>query len=358
MEYHSACLMKVICIILIGIVFIAHGRILQEQAGEQERVEGQLPFRVKLNSLEMVSIYRGNYNLENLPYLYGDQREMALKTQLFWSNLVVIILIYNGKQSNRLVKAHLTTWIERAGEGLDIVFVTDVDDDRTYDEIVPNADKVKPTIHVYRSDALKEGTLARAKVIDSFSYVQKKFEGNKNKNFFIKIDTDTFLIAEHILKPLNELHQLTHPLPVDFGLTNCFSKVCCYTQGGFYGMNRAGLNAALNYLSKNKGTYDETVESLNLPGENLIRHEDFFTSYLFRKATGFPSISVPGISDEYILMGTDLQENAITEQISIHKAKPCQRYVSFEDSFYDENGQLRWKFELVQPKTVDIRCWP
>lgn len=316
----------------------------EEENNYKNKKNDDMPSRVNMNSKEMKNIY--NENLGR-----NVDRELNPITQLNWSNLVIVILTYNSIQPNRLVKAHFNTWIKRAGEGLDIVFVTDDDDERTYDKILPDADKVKPSVHLYKSNAKKEGNLAREKVIDSLIHVYQKFENDNRKHLFIKIDTDTFLIAENIIKSLNELYQITHPLPVDFGWSFCFSEISCYTQGGFYGMSKAGLDSTLSYLSKHAETYKEYIENDRAPGENLILHEDFFTSYIFQKATGFPSISMPDVS-----VSTNLIHPNPIEHISVHKAKPCQRYYSIEDSFYDQNGDLRDKFQPVKPNMRDVRC--
>merc|ERR1719362_2472957 len=88
------------------------------------------------------------------------------------------------------------------GDGADIVLVTDDDDARTDDQIVPpndeGANRMKSRIHIYRSSAEKEGRRTRYKVIDAFNYTYTKFDESQ-KQVFLKVDTDSYIIAENVL---------------------------------------------------------------------------------------------------------------------------------------------------------------
>jgi len=257
-------------------------------------------------------------------------------TKVTWSNVVIYVLTFNSELPNRLLEAHFNTWIKSIDdEGLDIVIVTDSDDKRSYDEIVPDARSVKPKIHVHKSPAEKEGTLTRAKVVDSMSHIYDKFIKEPNpktdKQYFLKVDSDTVLLQENLIPHLQKVYNITHPLPVDFGKVNCFAKEVadiCYTTGGFYGMNKRGFEAAYLYILEHPGIYSEHIEN-DRNGENLIAHEDFFISYAFRKATGYPATRVFGIGETTITNGPH-------EIIGIHKATPEEKYYQIYNTIYNQ----------------------
>ena len=76
--------------------------------------------------------------------------------------------------------------------------------------------------------------------------------------------------------------------------------------------------------------YDEIISNFLSDGNNLILHEDFFVSYAFKKATGYPAIKV-------MEMGEKIYGR---HQIGVHKAKPSKKYYHFYDVFYLD-GKLR-----------------
>lgn len=292
--------------------------------------ENPTPNRVRIDTLQLNEFYQGRKRLEGIDQLNS--------TKVTWSNVVIYLLTFNSKQPNRLLQAQFNTWIKLVNdEGLDIVIVTDEDDERTYDEILPDANNVKPTIHLYKSPAKKEGALTRAKSVDAMSYIYKNFIKNKKggenvKQYFLKVDSDTLVIPENLMLCLQKLDGIVSLLPADFGKVNCFAKEqdICYTAGGFYGMNAIGFEASYRYIQSHPSMYNEQIVSF-LNGQNLNAHEDFFISYAFRKATGYPAINIIEMGEK--IMGR--------HQIGIHKAKPVAKYYKYYEAFYDEDGKAR-----------------
>ena len=265
-------------------------------------------------------------------YKQSTQDKSNDKNKVGWENLVFIVLTHNDPNANSLIQAQFETWMKRAGIGFDIVIVTDIDDPRSDQEILPK-DCERANIDIYRSDTPKEGRKGRSKVLDGFFYVQRKYQNNPKKLYFMKVDPDNYILPYTLLKFLQNLHERTYPQPVDFGKSNCNNDFVCYTQGGLYGWDREGFARTFNYMTNHKDTiYDEIYYNRYNPGRNILQNEDVFTSYAFRKATGYPSIFNRGI-------GANLTEIIHYKQmpkdlVSIHPIKTIDDFYRLEKIFY------------------------
>ena len=154
--------------------------------------EKDIPPRIGIDSQELTDFYNSRKRIEGI--------ENHPPTKISWSDAVIYILTFNSKQPNRLLQAQFDTWIKLVDdEGLDIVVVTDEDDERSYEDVLPDADKVKPRIHLYKSPARKEGSLTRAKTVDTMGYLYDHFP---QKKYYLKVDCDTFVIPENLLMHL------------------------------------------------------------------------------------------------------------------------------------------------------------
>lgn len=298
-----------------------------------------------VNSLEYIerdlSKYATKRNfLRTASKLYGTEDQSDIP-EFSWSNVVIFMLTYDNRQADKQLQAQFDTWISRIKDkGLDIVIVTDTVDTREDQNVLPDVRYVKPTIHLYRSSAPNEGNRARAKTVDAFRFCQEKFGSDPEKLYYVKIDPDQFIITQRFEKFLTDVHKATYPQPADFGNVNCNNDVTCYTMGGLYGMSRAGLKPWVKYIKKNQSIYNDFVASKVIPDRNLVLHEDFFTSYVFYKATNYPSITDLRIG----LMNMDPldgRSKKIPEVISFHPIKNVHDIYVLEKIFYDSQGNVR-----------------
>lgn len=264
-----------------------------------------------------------------------EQSRLTDKNKVKWENLVFMMLTHNDPEANSLIHAQFETWVKRVGNGVDIVIVTDIDDPRSDQEILPsNYNMSWINVDIYRSDTPNEGRKGRSKVIDGFLYVHKKYKNNAQKSYIMKVDPDNYLLPHALLKFLKTLYERTYPQPVDFGKSNCNNDFVCYSQGGLYGWDRGGFERIFNYMTEHKDKiYDEIYYNRWNPGRNILQSEDVFTSYVFRKATGYPAIFNRGI-------GANLTEIIHFKQmpkdlVSIHPIKKIDDFHKLEDIFYD-----------------------
>lgn len=270
--------------------------------------------------------------------------------KLTWDNVVIIMMTFNDKEESKLIQKHFDVWISRMPKGLDVLFVTDSDDERTYDEVLPDSNNVDPTIHLYRSPQTNEGAQARSKTIDSLSHAYELFK-DSNKEMFLKIDPDTFIIPENLLNRMVTLHEKTYPQPVDFGRVDCARERNCYSLGASYGLNKNGLKAILEYIENDPQIFDREFIEGKIVVKNRMLDEDFFTSYVFQRATGYPTIHISGVSirlfsRDYIIRGPREEEWDETENhITIHLAKTPSDFEMLEDFYYDEQGKLRQNYD-------------
>ena len=135
-----------------------------------------------------VSSIEGDGRFPPMETFYGNHgsENSKLLPNVQWSDVVLMIFMYNDEKIDKLIEGHFETWLRRVGEGADIVFITDSDDVRSDNSILPLAKSITATSHVYRSSAANEGKHLRYKVIDAFRYVGETF---KDKKFFLKLDT-------------------------------------------------------------------------------------------------------------------------------------------------------------------------
>lgn len=299
---------------------------------------------INVNSLEKkadLSIYATKRNyLPNAPKLYGTENKSNIP-EFSWSNVVIFMLTYDNREADKLIQAQFDTWIRRIDDsGLDIVIVTDTIDPRETRNVLPDIRHVKPTVHIYRSSAPNEGNRARSKTVDAFTYCESKFGSDPNKLYYIKIDPDQFLLAQRFEDWLKLVHKATYSQPADFGNVNCNNEVVCYTMGGLYGISQAGLQPWVRYLKENPSIYDDWVASRVVPDRNLVLHEDFFTSYVFLKATGYPAITDPciGLMNMNPITPKSNQPPAV---ISFHPIKSVHDIYVLEKIFYNSLGNIR-----------------
>lgn len=164
-----------------------------------------------------------------------EGRKMKILPQINWIDVVITILIVNDEIQSDLLSAHFQTWMRREGKGLDVVLVTDTDDPRADNEIVPAPEAVLPRVHLYRSPARKEGKHARFKVIDSLRFTREKFESTKT--YFLKMDPDAVLMAQNLLGFLQQLNLVVGQNdPAFFGLAMChdINAGICHAGGALY----------------------------------------------------------------------------------------------------------------------------
>lgn len=292
--------------------------------------------------------YQYAYHLKNLfgsvnmcKKIYKRQRFMrdVRNSKVEWSNIVILMIMHESPEVDSLITGHFETWLKHTGEGLDVVFITDETDKRPAENIIPDATSYLGKTHVYKSPAKFDDKHIKFKVIDSFRQTEQMFKENNEKKYFIKIDTDTFPIAENLLAYLNKLDGPTRDQPVLFGKGVCSPKDLCYAAGALYGMNKIALHALNNHFTKNPQIHEETSHMVG-KGRNLMIHEDYMVSYSYRQATGYPIISNHNIFNYHIEReGTGTEDHP---PICYHKVKTMQGLHEYYELLYDEGtGKLR-----------------
>ena len=228
--------------------------------------EIQIPVANDLSLPKCLSLRHSDGECDHIRSLYKNP-ERRQKMQL--ENIVFMMFIHNDESVDKLLKAHFDTWIKRLGPQTDFIFVTDEDDPRSFEETLPDADKARCNLSIYKSPAKKEGSRLRYKVADSFKYVFKQYQSDNTKEYFIKIDTDTYVLPVALMDLIRKIDQATNPQPSLFGRQRCSPPDFCYAAGPLYGMNKLGLNAVANYLSEHEEIFDEKHPKKNGTG-NLM----------------------------------------------------------------------------------------
>jgi len=283
---------------------------------------------------------------ENVHKIYKRHRFMREErsSSVEWSNIVVLMIMHESPAVDSLINGHFETWLKHTGEGLDIVFITDDTDKRPDEEIVPDAANFLGKTHIYKSPAQFDDKHIRFKVIDSFRQVEEMFKDDKEKKYFIKIDTDTFPIPENLLAYVNKLDGPTEEQPVLFGKGVCSPKDLCYAAGALYGMNKLALHSLNIFFAKNPELHLENSHVVG-KGRNLMVHEDYMTSYAFRRATGYPIISNHNIFNYHIEReGTGTEDHP---PLCYHKAKVVQGLQEYYQLLYDEKTKKLRKLSDV-----------
>jgi len=300
-------------------------------------------FSLEREQIDQLSTYATKKNyLPNIPGLY--QTEHTPKgPNLSWSNIVIVMLTYNNNMADKLIQAQFDTWVRRIEDkGLDIVVVTDKVDTRKSSDVVPDLRNIKPAVHVYRSSAPNEGNRVRSKTVDAFTFCHAKFGNNPDKLYYLKVDPDQFLLVERLASFLEEVHQATYPQPANFGKVNCNNDVICYPMGGLYGISIAGLDHWVQYLQEHPSVYDDFVPSKVVQDRNLVLHEDFFTSYVFFKSTGYPTITDSRIGlINMNPISINRKSKAPPEVISFHPIKSVHDIYILDKIFYNSKGDIR-----------------
>lgn len=269
--------------------------------------------------------------------------------QLGWSEIVIIITMYQNDMQDKLIRKSFSTWLKQVGRGAHIVFVTDASDTRSMQEIFSGFDKkTQATVRLFKSSAKNEGYRLRYKIIDSLRMISENYNDNNdtNKKFFIKIDTDTFVMPEHLLSFLQRVTDVVQNDPVLVGKAVCSSKDFCYVGGAMYGFNKDGLDKTYDYLSKNPNMMNESHSHLHLKDVNLMEHEDYMVSHAFRMATGNPVVSSQQIYNHGIERdGYGTKDNV---PLCYHRIKAPRLYTDYYTLFYNDDGKLRTFIEVEE----------
>lgn len=287
-------------------------------------------------------------------YSIDSVENSKLLSEINWPDVLLMIFMYDNPKVDELISAHYETWLKRVGKGADIVFVTDITDKRSDDKILPLANTIEASSHVYKSSAMNEGKHLRYKVIDAFRYVGENF---RDKKFFLKLDTDTFVVAENLLDYLKELYVKSYPKPAYFGYAVCphFVNTCdsiemcmCYGAGSGYGFNAAGLKAVNDYFAGNPEILTEQHKHPRYD-RNLLVHEDYMMGVAYARAThGFPIVHnrlmFPYPFDRYGPGFQLTKRNAV----SYHKVMTKEDFIIHDRIFHHEDGTRRTFDEIDQ----------
>lgn len=267
-----------------------------------------------------------------------------------WYKVVALIMTYESEKETMLLRSHFKSWIRKMPKDFDIVIVTDASDERSYEEILPDAKNVKCTVDLYKTPAPKEGAQARMKTIDSLRYIYEKYQDSE-KEMFLKIDPDTYVVPENLMKITKELYRKTHPLPIDFGRVDCITGgQACYSLGASYGLNKSGLSSMLSFLNQNPQVFGKQI--IEAGKNDRMLDEDFFTSYVFRVATGYPTIHISGMSirlqaRNYLILGPHEGEwDTTNKHITIHLVKEPDQFDLLDTYYYYRGIALKKWYRL------------
>jgi len=351
---------------------ITYTNVLSEQVQREESIissfkSRSLSISIKDNSVKarttpsaVSSIEKdGRFEAMETFYAIDSVENSKLLPEVKWSDVVLMIFMYDNRKVDELISAHYETWLKRLGKGTDIVFVTDGSDKRSKKMILPLANSIEASSHVYKSSAMNEGKHLRFKVIDAFRYVGESF---KDKKFFLKLDTDTFVVAENLLEYLNELYFKSYPKPAYFGYAVCphFVNSCdslemcmCYGAGSGYGFNAAGLKAVNDYFAANPEILTEQHKHPRYD-RNLLAHEDYMMGVAYARAThGYPIIHnrlmFPFPFDRYGPGFQLTKRNAV----SYHKVMTKEDFITHDRIFHHENGTRRSFDEIDQMRKTN-----
>lgn len=277
-----------------------------------------------------------------------------------WSNLVFYMIIHNDPSVDLLINAHFTTWLQHIGDA-DLVFITDLDDPRSLEQIVPEISQdLVVRLHLYKSPAINEGKHIRFKVMDAIRHVSETYAQDDSKKYFFKMDADAYVLGHNLLDYVNKLHNVAYGMPIHFGKVMCGHEHMCHTGGAFYGMNKVGLAATDKFFKENPEIYKQKEivyrEKLNR-SFNLMEHEDFMVSYAFKMAN-----KVPAIMQMEVYQGALHIDGIGTEEdppICYHLLKTPIVYLTHEAFFYDSFGKLRNRaaLERLFPKRKEEIEW-
>ena len=361
-------LISVLAILLVTNIFLSTRRLdrlndhrkqdmeLRKEQLKKDVYPPMKPFIIKdctnLWNAKTQSRYILSDDTNEMERLYPRETNITIP-KFHWDNVVILMLIHNNDDVTNLLQSHFDTWISSMPKELDILFVTDKSDNRTYHQIFPNAKNVLPTIHLYKSAAANnDGKKVKLKMIDSLKYIYAKFKNWNKKLQIVKIDTDTFIIPENLIKTLQDIHNKTYPYPTNFGRIDCqtyYGYNRCYTVGGSYGISKVGIGAFLQYYD-NPNCYD--CKRPILRKHNPMTDEDYFMSLTYQNATCLPSVHVSGMSirlykREYYFHGPEENEwDTTNRHITIHLVKSSIDFAMLQKFYYFDNGTLRDEYRL------------
>merc|ERR1712151_281888 len=206
----------------------------------------------------------------------------------------------------------------------------------------------------HHSSGIGEGALATKKMVDTIRAAYEIYKDKKGKEIFLKLDPDTYMIPENLLKVMNKIHKATYPLPVDFGRVDCtkMRNGECYSLGASYGLNKKGLTATVQYINEHPEVFNHLVMKYGKIIKNRMMGEDFFISHVFHEATCLPTIHVSGMSirlkarDYEILGPIEAEWDKTKDHITIHLIKEPGNFDMLNKFYYEKNGPLQKKYRL------------
>jgi len=290
-------------------------------------------------------------NFQEVERLYP--RNDTIKIPDFsWSNVIILMLIYDNDDVSALIQSHFDTWISRMPKDLDLLFVSDVRDTRKFYDIFPSASKVRPRIHLHKSAYANEKQKAKKKTIDALNFIYNKFKRWNKKLTVLNIDPDTFVIHENLLTTMQNVHKSTYPYPVDFGRVDCrdyYGFNGCFTLGGSYGMSKVGVGALLSYCNDPKCSECKRRVSKKY---SQLHYEDYFTSLAYQNATCLPSLHVSGMAmgfhkRNYFFHGpVEGKWDTTKNHITIHLVKSPENFAMLQNFYYYDNYTLKDEYRL------------
>ena len=234
----------------------------------------------------------------------------ARRRSVGWRNVVFAMALHHSEAEHALLQASADTWL-RMVDGAHLVLATDADDPRPDDEVAPAlGDGVTAFVHrcaLCRGLAcggagerdgtcpgLREGWLARSKVLDLFVELARRYVANATmrpaRRFFVKVDPDTVVLPHNLLAFAGELHDTLGPAqPFLFGMAACRvpSFNLCHAAGGAgYGLSRRALAALDSFVRDGYPPYGDAEAFLERVDRFTYGGEDVTLAFALKKSVG------------------------------------------------------------------------
>ena len=280
-----------------------------------------------------------------------------------WRNVVIGMAVYNSATEALLLQAAADTWL-RMARGVDLVLMTDSDDPRDAASIAPTIPGPIARVHVYRCAdcrsekcesgggadcaGVREGWLARRKVLHLFVAMARRFSGDATKSYFLKVDPDTVPLPHNLLRLLIELRtSLGAEQPYYFGMAACrvTSFPLCHASGGAgYGLSRAAVHALQKYLETAYPAFLGRVDKFTYGGEDVA------VAFALKKQCGASVINTGCLYQHSPLKYAKLHAKGeewvqwplSTTPASFHKFKDAREMRTFFScALYDARGKPR-----------------
>merc|ERR1719410_479508 len=91
--------------------------------------------------------FEDNWVSETMVYGVGVEDN---KHDIEWSDIIFIMNIFDSERIDEFIKAHFDTWLKHVGKGATIVFLSNDDDKRTKEEILPLAGSIEANCVLYK----------------------------------------------------------------------------------------------------------------------------------------------------------------------------------------------------------------